>query len=80
MATQQIVRGIMVTFDVFSKTDIENINAKVSKTFEVEPSIKKSAFFGSSSETKNFIWTIESLPKEHADFDLMSKYIENFQI
>lgn len=93
MSTQNIIRGVMITFDVFSKKDIEKINAKVEETFEVEPSIQKSAIIGDSLETKNVVWKIESLHKLFAtlkeicdekgwtcNFDLMAKYVESFQV
>jgi hypothetical protein len=93
MSTQQVIKGVMVTFDVFSKNDIEKINAKINETFDLEPTIKKSAFFGGSVETKNFVWKIESLPKLFEtlkvvceerkwdyNFDFMPKYIEGFQV
>jgi len=83
----------MVTFDVFSKNDIETVNAKINETFELESTIKKSAFFGGSVETKNFVWKIESLSKLFEtlkdvceekkwdyNFDFMPKYIEGFQV
>jgi len=83
----------MVTFDVFPKNDIEKVNAKINETFDIEPTIKKSAFFGGSVETKNFIWKIESLPKLFEtlkavceerkwdyNFEFLPKYIEGFQV
>ena len=93
MSTQNIVRGVMITFDLFSKKDIEKVNAKVKDTFEVEPTIQKSAIIGDSLETKNVVWKIESLRKLFAtlkgicdekgwtcNFDLMAKYVESFQV
>jgi len=92
-SAKHITRGVMVSFDIFAKKDIEKINAKVSKTFDVEPTIKKSAFMGDSLETKNIIWKTESLSKVLAtlrgicdekrwtyDVDSMPKHIESFQV
>ena len=48
MPNRQVSRGVMVTFDVFSRNDIEEINSKINETIEVEPAIKKTAIFGGS--------------------------------
>lgn len=93
MSTQQVIRGVMVTFDVFSKNDIEKVNEKIHETFDLEPIMKNSAIIGGSMETKNFVWKIESLPKlfeilkgvcdeKNWDykFDFMPKYIDSFQV
>ena len=45
MSTQslnkQIVRGLIVAFDIFERKDIEKVNEKVSETLKTKPSIKK---------------------------------------
>jgi len=92
-SNKHIIRGVMISFDVFAKKDIEKINAKISKAFEAEPTIKKSAVFGGSSETRNIIWKTESLSKIFAalrgicderrwtcDLDSIQKYMESFQV
>ena len=87
MIAHTISKGVMVAFDIFSKKEQGAINKKISEAIGVKPSNQKSAFFGGSSETDNFIWTPTSLEPiftlfkticEKNGFSYDNKFVQKF--
>ena len=65
-SSTSIVRGIMVSFDIFNRDNIENVNQNIKKMVGFEPKIEKSsiAFLSGPQERHeitHYVWNIDSI-------------------
>lgn len=89
-----IVNGVILSFDVFEKKEIERIREKIFAEFGVKSKVEKTVLMGGfESEIAQDIWNVELSPRtfevvrsvcEKKGFEfnlgLVEKYLQNFQI
>ena len=89
-----IVNGVILSFDVFEKKEIERIREKIFAEFGVKSKVEKTVLMGGfESEIAQDIWSVELSPRtfevvrsvcEKKGFEfnlgLVEKYLQNFQI